>query len=147
MVDGRQQSSAEMADDEANRKLIRIGGVASVHMEFNDLHAGKASREVESRKYRPQLTMAILILAATHRHEFMFYASGHLVLEVVLHSYPLITAMANAATTLVSVCAEEGNSSLKVELKCSLVSCLIDEVEDEDGSEDKEELFTRLPFA
>lgn len=59
-------------DDEANRKLIRIGGVTSVHMEFNDLHASKASREVESRKYRPQLTMAILILAATHWHEFMF---------------------------------------------------------------------------
>ncbi|RVW16246.1 Sugar carrier protein C [Vitis vinifera] len=39
-----------LGDDEANRKLIRIGGVASVHMELNDLHASKASREVESRK-------------------------------------------------------------------------------------------------
>lgn len=46
-------------------------------------------------------------------------------MEVVLHSYPLITAMANVATTLVSVCAEEGNSSLKVELKCSLVRYII----------------------
>ncbi|KAL3522164.1 hypothetical protein ACH5RR_014998 [Cinchona calisaya] len=71
--------------DEAKSKLIRIRGVENVDEEFNDLvAASEASRQVEhpwrnllQRKYRPHLTMAILIpffQQFTGINVIMFYA-------------------------------------------------------------------------
>ncbi|GAA0160189.1 secondary carrier transporter [Lithospermum erythrorhizon] len=72
-------------NDEAKAKLLRIRGVPSVDEEFNDLVAASdASKLVEhpwknilQRKYRPQLTMAILIpffQQLTGINVIMFYA-------------------------------------------------------------------------
>ncbi|CAL5411144.1 unnamed protein product [Camellia sinensis] len=71
--------------DEAKSKLQRIRGVDDVDEEFNDLvAASEASKKVEhpwrnllQRKYRPQLTMAILIpffQQLTGINVIMFYA-------------------------------------------------------------------------
>lgn len=71
--------------EKARTQLIRIRGVADVDQEFNDLvAASEASRQVEhpwrnllQKKYRPQLTMAILIpffQQLTGINVIMFYA-------------------------------------------------------------------------
>ncbi|KAL7142732.1 hypothetical protein ABFS83_08G143700 [Erythranthe nasuta] len=71
--------------DKARTKLMRIRGLANVDEEFNDLvAASEASRQVEhpwrnllQRKYRPQLTMAIMIpffQQLTGINVIMFYA-------------------------------------------------------------------------
>ncbi|KAA8515382.1 hypothetical protein F0562_019007 [Nyssa sinensis] len=71
--------------EEAKAKLIRIRGVDNVEEEFNDLvAASEESKKVEhpwrnllQRKYRPQLTMAILIpffQQLTGINVIMFYA-------------------------------------------------------------------------
>ncbi|GAA0165736.1 secondary carrier transporter [Lithospermum erythrorhizon] len=71
--------------EEAKAKLLRIRGVHSVDEEFNDLvTASEASKQVEhpwrnilQRKYRPQLTMAIMIpffQQLTGINVIMFYA-------------------------------------------------------------------------
>ncbi|KAA8519892.1 hypothetical protein F0562_014198 [Nyssa sinensis] len=72
-------------NEEARAKLIRIRGVDNVDEEFNDLvAASEASKKVEhpwrnllQRKYRPHLTMAILIpffQQLTGINVIMFYA-------------------------------------------------------------------------
>ena len=66
-----------MKPEENLLELVVMQTDANVHMEFDDLTTSKASREVESRKYRPQLTMVNLILATTFWHEFIFISSDH----------------------------------------------------------------------
>nr|GMC81517.1 sugar carrier protein C-like [Ipomoea batatas] len=71
--------------DEAKLKLMRIRGIENVDEEFNDLvAASEASRQVEhpwrnllQRKYRPHLTMAVMIpffQQLTGINVIMFYA-------------------------------------------------------------------------
>ncbi|KAL6348995.1 hypothetical protein AAG906_033651 [Vitis piasezkii] len=162
MVDGRQQSSAEMADDEANRKLIRIGGVASVHMEFNDLHASKASREVESRKTLGFGSSTALI-SSDHCHgQCCYYPCFSLCRGRKLFLEGGAQMLTCQIFVTIDIAFKFGISGKPGELSkefaaavvllicvsiAGFASCLIDEVEDEDGSEDKEELFMRLPFA
>lgn len=104
--------------DEAKSKLLRIRGVANVDEEFNDLvAASEASRKVEhpwrnilQRKYRPHLTMAILIpffQQLTGINVIMFYAPvlfktigfGN---DASLMS-AVITGIVNVVSTLVSI--------------------------------------------
>lgn len=104
--------------DEAKKKLLRIRGVANVDEELNDLvAASEASRKVEhpwrnimQRKYRPHLTMAILIpffQQLTGINVIMFYAPvlfktigfGN---DASLMS-AVITGIVNVVSTLVSI--------------------------------------------
>lgn len=104
--------------DEAKKKLLRIRGVANVDEELNDMvAASEASRKVEhpwrnilERKYRPHLTMAILIpffQQLTGINVIMFYAPvlfktigfGS---DAALMS-AVITGIVNVISTLVSI--------------------------------------------
>lgn len=104
--------------DEAKKKLLRIRGVANVDEELNDMvAASEASRKVEhpwrnilERKYRPHLTMAILIpffQQLTGINVIMFYAPvlfktigfGS---DAALMS-AVITGIVNVVSTLVSI--------------------------------------------
>lgn len=104
--------------DEAKKKLLRIRGVANVDEELNDMvAASEASRKVEhpwrnilERKYRPHLTMAILIpffQQLTGINVIMFYAPvlfktigfGN---DASLMS-AVITGIVNVVSTLVSI--------------------------------------------
>ncbi|KAH9657777.1 Sugar transport protein 1 [Citrus sinensis] len=126
--------------DEAREKLRKIRGVNDVDEEFNDLvAASEASKQVEhpwgnllKRKYRPHLTMAILIpffQQLTGINVIMFYAPvlfntigfGN---DASLMS-AVITGLVNACATLVSIYGVDkwGRRSLFLEGGTQMLIC------------------------
>lgn len=101
----------------------------NIHMEFKDLLASKGSRQEESMKCRPQLAMTILILAA------LYFMSLWFMLEEtwfwkqycphILWSVPWSMLLPPLFKSMLLIDEEEGSSSLKEGLKCSLVRYII----------------------
>ncbi|KAF5750773.1 sugar transport protein 1-like [Tripterygium wilfordii] len=128
--------------DEAKEKLKKIRGVEDVDEEFNDLvNASIASKKVEDpwrkllqRKYRPHLSMAILIpffQQFTGINVIMFYA------PVLFNTIgfgnnaslmsAVITGLVNASATLVSICRVDkwGRRKLFLEGGAQMFVCQI----------------------
>lgn len=102
-------------NDEAKTRLIRIRGIHNVDEEFNDLvAASEASRQVEhpwrnllQRKYRPQLTMAIMIpffQQFTGINVIMFYAPVLFQTIGFGNNASLMSAVITGIVNVVSTC-------------------------------------------
>ncbi|KAJ8450864.1 hypothetical protein Cgig2_032489 [Carnegiea gigantea] len=126
--------------DEAITRLKKVRGVDDVEEEFNDLvAASEASKKVEhpwrnllQRKYRPHLTMAIVIpffQQLTGINVIMFYAP--VLFKTIAFKYnaslmsAVITSGVNVLATLVSIygvdVGEEGSSSWRAAFRCLFV--------------------------